>query len=69
MKRLIVEPMPDVPAAARFFRCPACRAVTPETAWSEMEVQRYLRDGRETRCDACYTPEPADAGMVWDEGD
>jgi len=68
IKRLSIEPMPDLPRALRFFRCPVCRAVVPETRWSDQEARRYLLTHRATVCEGCNL-EPPPEKVRWEERD
>ena len=68
MKRLTVIPMPDLPRALCFFRCPTCRTVVPETRWSEREARQYLVTHRATVCEGCQEEPPAER-VRWEERD
>ena len=72
MKRLIVEPMADVPADPRAYRCLVCRTVVPWSVWTAEQREQWEWDGEKPQCcPACENtrPAPGDAVVVWDERD
>lgn len=50
MKRLKVEPLPDIGPAPRAYRCIVCRAVIPWTLWTREQQAAWEWDGTKPQC-------------------
>lgn len=73
MKRLIIEPMPDLPRDPRAYRCLECGMVVPWSQWTPAQREAWEWDATVPNCcDVCWAGkkalscETSGLGFVWE---